>query len=642
MHTHIGELYTSEDEAKIAEKAKGDEDEEIDFTTSQLYDDVDIRLNEPVDTDKGFIQKETEVPVTSSSHSSDLAAKFLNFSDIPHIDAKIVSPMDVHIHHEAVLAKESSQPQSLYDAAATLTEFKLKKIMIDKMDKSESYLEAPEHRKCYEGLIKSNDLDKTIFSTYDFFAFIMNGLKITNLTQETLLGLAFKHLKGTHFNYAELEYDYKECYKALSEKLDWKNLKGDDYPFDLTKHVGYFFKNDLKYLQGEVLTMTYTTSITKTKAAQFDLLGIKDMGIESRHDVYSTKWILAVTQVEVMRKYGYGYLKEIKKKINVTKPETTKPGIRKWDPYTPYQDPQGFIYVDTLGRNRLMKSDELYKFSNRTLTGLQTLLDDITKNIRIEYLPKRRCSTLEKKRANIVIKAIDKQPKERRMMRSLEKFVGGRHYRTDSQVKIASIDGDGGITLVDAKSDKDVLAMDAETQKRLNQECVSAAEPTLFDDEDVTMIMDQTLIKLKAEKAKLLDEQIGQKLHDEEVQKAATRDKQEKANMDRALELQKQYDMLKGFNKEDLVALWKLVQEKFSSAVSSKDKEKELWVELKRLIEQDADDVLRKLQRYMHALLTWKLYIDFKEDNDMAKDLVMKILMKANKLRSKRLDTSSK
>ncbi|GKD90344.1 hypothetical protein Tco_1365851 [Tanacetum coccineum] len=57
-------------------------------------------------------------------------------------------------------------------------------------------------------------------------------------------------------------------------------------------------------------------------------------------------------------------------------PETTRPGIRKKDPYTPYTDPQGFIYVDNQGRNRLMRSDELYKFSDGTLTRLQTLLDD--------------------------------------------------------------------------------------------------------------------------------------------------------------------------------------------------------------------------------------------------------------------------
>ncbi|GKA20310.1 hypothetical protein Tco_0700299 [Tanacetum coccineum] len=293
---------------------------------------------------------------------------------------------------QAILTKESSQPQSSYEAAVKLTEFELKKILIDKIDKSKSYLAAPEHRECYEGLIKSYDLDKTLFSTYDkmyslkrsqkdkdkhedpsvrsdrglkkrktskdaeptkgpkakesqsgsskgtksqpksfgkyvqaeetefevansnmprdqdenlgkddeepkgkvaskqdwftkpkrpqeptdlnwnegktpqqgptqnwlmtlsastdkslksfdelmstpidFFAYIMNGLKIINLTQETLLGPAFKLLKGTRSNYVELEYDFEECYKALSEKLDWENPEGDDYPFDLTK-----------------------------------------------------------------------------------------------------------------------------------------------------------------------------------------------------------------------------------------------------------------------------------------------------------------------------------------------------------------------------------------------------------------------
>ncbi|GJS10040.1 hypothetical protein Tco_0366836 [Tanacetum coccineum] len=62
--------------------------------------------------------------------------------------------------------EESFSPQSLYEAASTLIEFELKKILIDKMEKSESYMAAPEHKECYEGLIKSYDLDKTFFSTY--------------------------------------------------------------------------------------------------------------------------------------------------------------------------------------------------------------------------------------------------------------------------------------------------------------------------------------------------------------------------------------------------------------------------------------------------------------------------------------------
>nr|GEW85575.1 ribonuclease H-like domain-containing protein [Tanacetum cinerariifolium] len=286
---------------------------------------------------------------------------------------------------------------------------------------------------------------------------------------------------------------------------------------------------------------------------------------------------------------------------------------------------------------------------------------------------------------------------------------------------IKAIDADKGITLVDVKKDVEVVAMDAESQERLNQEDVNAgskevgvvsapelvsiAEPTVFDDEDVTMTMAQTLIKLKAEKAKLLDEQIALKLHDEEVQKVSvvaeqvqerhldsvrkyqnlkkkpvsiaqarknmiiylknmagykmeffrgmTYDKvrpifereykkvqtlfkpdkdlhepkkkrvadetllQESFKKLRAAEeihtegsriywkiirvggITKAYQnfkaILKGFDKEDLVALWNLVKEKFSSVVPSVDKEKALWVELKRLFEPDADDVLWKL-----------------------------------------------
>nr|GFC22306.1 hypothetical protein [Tanacetum cinerariifolium] len=57
---------------------------------------------------------------------------------------------------------------------------------------------------------------------------------------------------------------------------------------------------------------------------------------------------------------------------------------------------------------------------------------------------------------------------------------------------------------------------------------VNATEPTVFDDEEVTMTMAQTLIKMKAVKARLLDEQMAKRLHDEEVEQAAAREKQEK------------------------------------------------------------------------------------------------------------------
>ncbi|GKA61886.1 hypothetical protein Tco_0761405 [Tanacetum coccineum] len=59
---------------------------------------------------------------------------------------------------------------------------------------------------------------------------------------------------------------------------------------------------------------------------------------------------------------------------------------------------------------------------------------------------------------------------------------------------------------------------------------------------------------------------------------------------------------------DDLVKLWSLVHERFNSTEPTEDKERELWVELKRLFEPDDDDILWKLQRYMHDPLKWKLY----------------------------------
>ncbi|GJT41008.1 hypothetical protein Tco_0940873 [Tanacetum coccineum] len=66
--------------------------------------------------------------------------------------------------------------------------------------------------------------------------------------------------------------------------------------------------------------------------------------------------------------------------------------------------------------------------------------------------------------------------------------------------------------------------------------------------------------------------------------------------------------MLKKFDRDDLVNLWDLVKKRFNTTEPTDDKEKELWVELKRLFEPDNDDILWKLQKYMHGPLVWRIY----------------------------------
>nr|GEZ64601.1 hypothetical protein [Tanacetum cinerariifolium] len=68
-------------------------------------------------------------------------------------------------------------------------------------------------------------------------------------------------------------------------------------------------------------------------------------------------------------------------------------------------------------------------------------------------------------------------------------------------------------------------------------------------------------------------------------------------------------DMLKQLDREDLHQLWALVIETLSIKQASRDKEKELWVELKRLFEPDFKDQLwTHNQNLMHDPLDWRLY----------------------------------
>ncbi|GJU28992.1 hypothetical protein Tco_1172581 [Tanacetum coccineum] len=79
-----------------------------------------------------------------------------------------------------------------------------------------------------------NDLMATLI---DFSKYVLNRLKIDNLTQDLLLRPAYNLLKGTCSSSIELEYNFQECFNALTDKLDWNNPEGDRYPFDLSKQL---------------------------------------------------------------------------------------------------------------------------------------------------------------------------------------------------------------------------------------------------------------------------------------------------------------------------------------------------------------------------------------------------------------------
>nr|GEX96084.1 hypothetical protein [Tanacetum cinerariifolium] len=228
------EFDQQDDEEEVKDDDEDDDDDDDDDDKSEGDEDRGMDSDDVQD-------KKADVGMTDEEVS--------NFAP------PVIKKMIQESLNQVNLAKAYSHPQSTYEAAASLIEFLLKKIMIDKMNSSESYLIAPEHQECYDGLIKSYNLDKVFFSSYDVYS-----------------------LKRSR--------DDKDKDEGSSTGSD----RGGDYSFDLSKPfplimrgnrqsvpVEFFINNDLKYLQRGTSTMTYTTSTTKTKAAQYDLPSIEDM-----------------------------------------------------------------------------------------------------------------------------------------------------------------------------------------------------------------------------------------------------------------------------------------------------------------------------------------------------------------------------
>ncbi|GJS69840.1 hypothetical protein Tco_0702681 [Tanacetum coccineum] len=304
-------------------------------------------------------------------------------------------------------------------------------------------LEEPVHQEFKTGFTKDQPKEETshlpelMDTPLDFSAFVMNRLKINTLTPELLAGPTFELMKGSCKSLVELEYFLEEVYKATTNQLDWINPEGQQYPHDLRKPLPlipnsqgrqvipfyHFINNDLEYLSE---------------------CGVKCQ--ESAHDVYSKRRIIAITKLQIVEWHGYKHLdwiivrkltnlnveerlafsvslrmftrsiviqrhvKDIQlgvesyqKKLNITKPNTYRSDLKRRDAYTAYSNLKGFIYQNKDKKNKLMRNDELHKFSDGTLDDVWTALNDRLKRIRMEYLPQTIWRQSDRERATAMI-----------------------------------------------------------------------------------------------------------------------------------------------------------------------------------------------------------------------------------------------
>ncbi|GJS19400.1 hypothetical protein Tco_0448032 [Tanacetum coccineum] len=294
----------------------------------------------------------------------------------------------------------------------------------------------------------------------------MNRLKIDKLTKAHLVGPIYNLLKGTYKSSIELEYNMEECSKALFDQLDWNNPEGDRCPFDLSKPLPLKARPDLE--------KKYTRSIPKTKVARYELVGIEDM-IPSLWSVTKTfkegdfvdlhvndieDMLLLAAQHKLFQLYGSDTfnlvvalrmftrsliiksrvgdvqlgVESYQKKLNIINPQKDFPRISTKALYTPSFDPPGVVYEDLNKQKRVMLADELCKFSDGTLKLVRNELHHRILNFRLGYnkeMSRRKWSTTDKRRSELMVELIDKQMHERRTMRNLERLVGARELEMD-------------------------------------------------------------------------------------------------------------------------------------------------------------------------------------------------------------------
>nr|GEY49329.1 putative reverse transcriptase domain-containing protein [Tanacetum cinerariifolium] len=206
----------------------------------------------------------------------------------------------------------------------------------------------------------------------------------------------------------------------LQDKLDWNNPEGDRYPFDLSKPLplqgppghrtvaaDYFFNNDLVYLKTSDPEVTYTSSITKTMAARYEIKRIKDMVLALRSTIKHAyhkdakkgikHWVKDVNcgiDLSVKKLHGYGHLEEIMVKRSDQQLYKFKEGDFVDLHLNDIEDmlllavqhklfhldgsvivdfivALRVVYKDLNNHKRVLRADELYKFSDGTLKSVR-------------------------------------------------------------------------------------------------------------------------------------------------------------------------------------------------------------------------------------------------------------------------------
>nr|GEU28781.1 hypothetical protein [Tanacetum cinerariifolium] len=305
-----------------------------------------------------------------------------------------------------------------YEAAASLSEYELAKILLDKIKESKSHLRADYKKKLYDALVESYNTDKDIIESYGELFSLKRSRDDKDKDQDPSFGSdrGTKRRKSSKDAESSRNLRSKEKKSSSTSKDASQSQHKHDSKFAHVEEPSHTVDDS-----GVQQDQEFDTGNNDEQPADKEVPNRKHFygfaaNMTSSKDVYSRKRIIVITRLSIMEKYDYGHLEEIEVCREDQKLYKFKEGdfprlrlqdiedmllllvqqkltnliIEKWTTYTAYSDPKGVIYKDQMNRNRLMRADELHKFSDGMPDDVRSALNDIAKGIRMEYLPKRK------------------------------------------------------------------------------------------------------------------------------------------------------------------------------------------------------------------------------------------------------------
>nr|GFA68287.1 hypothetical protein [Tanacetum cinerariifolium] len=227
-----------------------------------------------------------------------------------------------------------------------------------------------------------------------------------------------KSLPATQGNayLTELEYHLEEVYKATTDQLDWDNPEGQQYPHNLLQPLPlipdnrgrcvilfeHFINNDLDregvshwgrkrqqfyrfvvnresaldvYSKRRIIAVTYLKIVEWHNYKHLDWISLSNLTVEERF-AFNVSLRMFTRSIVIQRRVKDLQLgvESYQKRLNLIKPDTYQSDLKQREAYTAYSNPRGFIYQNRDKKNRLMRIDELHKFSDGTLNDVRNAL----------------------------------------------------------------------------------------------------------------------------------------------------------------------------------------------------------------------------------------------------------------------------